>query len=150
MKNKLNTKDFTILDSILKHVNFDRGQITISKNGLKEYLSSLHLTLFERNRTLLQLLVRLKEEHPEIEIKRLLHLLGLSKPTYYRNLKRIDSSGNYQRKIRNDSKVDNIAIQAEVIATVQLHKKRIGADKTAKYICKNLQNTALQISTVTT
>ena len=102
--------------------------------AFKAFVDALSLsvkTKFEANRIKVLFIYFWKQYNSRLNLRKVFKLLNLSKSTYYENAKKIVNGVIYDRKIREDSKVNDIKYQTKALEISDKTKKRVGIDKSA-------------------
>lgn len=117
------------LENIFNNLESNTTSLDIAQKLIIELLSLSTNTKFDRNKIKVLFIYYWKKYDKKLNLRRTFKLLEISKSTYYENVKKIIDGVIYERKIRTDSKVDNIEYQTKALQIAKETKKRISIDK---------------------
>lgn len=118
------------IENIFKDLDSNITPLNVAFKMIVELLSLTINTKFESNRIKVLFVYYWKKYIPKLNLRKTFKLLNLSKSTYYDNVKKIIDGVIYDRKIRTDSKVDDIKYQTKAIQINKEIKNMLGIDKT--------------------
>ena len=119
------------IQNIFKDLESHTAPLDIAFKLVVEVLSLSSKTKFEANKIKVLFVYFWKQYNPKLNLRKTFKLIDLRKSTYYENAKKIIDGVIYERKIRSDSKVNDIKYQTKALEISDKTKKRVGVDKSA-------------------
>ena len=119
------------IQNIFKDLESCTSPLEVAFKAVVDTLSLSVKTKFEANRIKVLFIYFWKQYNSRLNLRKTFKLLNLSKSTYYENAKKIVNGVIYDRKIREDSKVNDIKYQTKALEISDKTNKMVGIDKSA-------------------